>query len=545
MGSKKYFSLLFLVVTSFKNIYSNNIQVTNGLISEDNTSQGYAIIQFDLNWENSWRVESSPNNWDAAWVFVKFRIVGGEWTHALLDNTGHSSGSGTPSTLEVGLLNDKMPFQQITNPGIGVFIYRSENGIGEFSSNAVKLRWNYNTNGITEITNIEFKIFAIEMVLVPGGNFYLGDAVSTNSFRRVDSNIPFLVSSIGSSITVISENEFDDSQLENSGIWLDGDDGVSRSSATPNDLNSDYPTGYRGFYCMKYEITQGQYRDFLNTLTRIQQIMRVATDISGTNVLNRYIMSNSESVYYRNSLRCDAVLPESSPISFYCDLDNDGIGNENNDGEWIACNYLNWSDGTAYLDWSGLRPYTELEHEKACRGPIFPVANELAWGTPEFSLLPYGISDAGTSNEGISLNYNTTIGNVNYFYSFTVGPLRAGIFAGHPNNSGRISSGAGYSGVMELSGNLWEKCVTLGNFSGRCYSGLHGDGNLSIDGKANVDFWPLETELGYGFRGSSWADISSRLNVSDRSSGSQTDPGRNINYGFRGVRGVSPVSMGY
>lgn len=545
MGSKKYYSVLFLVLCSFKFVYSNNIQVNNGLISEDNTSQGYAIIQFNLSWENSWRVESSPNNWDAAWVFVKFRIVGEEWSHALLNIIGHSSGSGTPSTVEVGLLNDKLPYHQITNPGIGVFIHRSENGVGEFNSTAVQLRWNYNTNGITEIKNIEFKIFAIEMVLVPGGNFYLGDEVSTNSFRRVDSNIPFLVSSNGSSIKVNSENDFDDSQLETLGVWLDGDDGVSRSLASPIDLNPDYPTGYRGFYCMKYEITQGQYRDFLNTLTRIQQNLRIATDISGISVSNRYVMSNSSSVYYRNSLRCDAVLPESDPVLFYCDLDSDDIGNEANDGEWIACNYLNWSDGSAYLDWSGLRPLTELEYEKACRGPIYPVADECAWGTPGLPSLAYEISDAGTANEGIALNYNNLLGNLNYFYSFTVGPLRAGIFSGHANNSGRISSGAGYSGAMELSGNLWEKCVTLGNFSGRSYSGLHGDGKLSINGAADVPLWPLEAEFGYGFRGSSWADIASSSKVSDRVSASQTDPGRNINYGFRGVRGVSPLSIGF
>lgn len=34
----------------------------------------------------------------------------------------------------------------------------------------------------------------------------------------------------------------------------------------------------------------------------------------------------------------------------------------------------------AYLNWSGLRPMTELEYEKSCRGERAAFANEMAWG---------------------------------------------------------------------------------------------------------------------------------------------------------------------
>ena len=45
----------------------------------------------------------------------------------------------------------------------------------------------------------------------------------------------------------------------------------------------------------------------------------------------------------------------------------DSIFNSPNDGLYIPL-HISWSDMSAYLDWSGLRPMTELEYEKACRG---------------------------------------------------------------------------------------------------------------------------------------------------------------------------------
>ncbi len=50
-----------------------------------------------------------------------------------------------------------------------------------------------------------------------------------------------------------------------------------------------------------------------------------------------------------------------------------------------ACNRVLWHDGATYADWAGLRPMTELECEKACRGPVYPVTGEYAWGNTTFS----------------------------------------------------------------------------------------------------------------------------------------------------------------
>jgi len=76
-------------------LHANNIAVSNVSTSGQNTTAGtnnsanYALVEFDVSWDNSWRTSSGPSNWEAAWVFVKFRLGTGPWQHASLNNTGH------------------------------------------------------------------------------------------------------------------------------------------------------------------------------------------------------------------------------------------------------------------------------------------------------------------------------------------------------------------------------------------------------------------------------------------------------------------------
>jgi len=123
-----------------------------------------------------------------------------------------------------------------------------------------------------------------------------------------------------------------------------------------------------------------------------------------------------------------------------------------------------------------------------------------------------------------------------------------GIFAA--GASDRESAGAGYYGVMELSGNVWERVVTVGNATGRLFDGEHGDGVLSsaggYEGNADVASWPgmdatasrgVTGAAGSGFRGGSWSDsIVGRLSVSDRNDAANTDASAYNNAGGRGVR---------
>ena len=134
-------------------ISANNITVSNTKLTGQNTTDGYTLVQFDLSWENSWRTSSAPNNWDAAWVFVKYRITaanGGDnlWKHATLNSTGHSGGSGTGTTITPA------------PDGTGAFIYRSADGSGTFSLTGAQLRWNYGANNVTDNATIDIKVFA-------------------------------------------------------------------------------------------------------------------------------------------------------------------------------------------------------------------------------------------------------------------------------------------------------------------------------------------------------------------------------------------------
>ncbi len=171
---------------------------------------------------------------------------------------------------------------------------------------------------------------------------------------------------------------------------------------------------------------------------------------------------------------------------------------------------------------------TELEFEKACRGvDIAPVPDEFAWGTASYraaaseEIFPPNQDEDGTEailDGSVNLNRNTLgwtsgDGRLGGMAQGQRGPLRAGIFA--ENSTSRVTSGAGYYGNMELSGNLAEPAVTVGKAAGRQFLGTHGDGELSMAGgfegnATNVD-WPgidaqdsrrgVTGTVGIGYRG--------------------------------------------
>lgn len=273
---------------------------------------------------------------------------------------------------------------------------------------------------------------------------------------------------------------------------------------TSQTLPATFPKGFDAFYCMKYEITQEQYKNFLNTLTRDQQ--KALVHASGTNASYYALTGTPEMTDSRLGIRCPAEVGE-GPITFGCDFNGNGIFNEEGDGQDMTCNPP--SEGTrAYLDWAGLRPMTEFEFEKACRGPKYPVMNEYAWGTNTGTRLT-GFS--GLDGSGTELP-TPVAANINYYNFATYYISRAGIFA--TTNSDRIKAGAGYYGVMELSGSLGERVVTVSSSYGRGFTGVHGDGVLAANGQANVPNWPLTTAdgRGWGIRGG----IEHSTQVSDR-----------------------------
>ncbi len=194
----------------------------------------------------------------------------------------------------------------------------------------------------------------------------------------------------------------------------------------------------------------------------------------------------------------------------------------------------------AYLDWSGLRPMTELEYEKACRGPILPKPGEFAWGNASITALDnYALINTGQPNESIN-NLPQNIGNAIYSNSNGAinGPVRNGIFASSATNKTRQETGGSYYGVMELTGNLYERCITVGTVQGRNFTGFHGNGIISptTANGTTLNYPNNVTGNGYGFKGGSFINGFEYIRVSDRFDGASAIPDGNNRIGIRAVR---------
>jgi len=467
--------------------YANNITVSN-ISLENLNSPNWVQVEFDLSWENSWRLSAGPSNWDAAWVFIKYRVNSGEWEHAQLSQSNAVEASG--STIVV------------SSDGVGAFIYRNADGSGNVNFQDLRLRWDYGAIDPNDI--IDVQVFAIEMVNVPQGAFSVGGTSGdeVNKFYSgglATTSIPF---------EITSENTITVSDTPNNLYYSSTSSGAGdQSGPIPND----FPKGFDTFYVMKYEVSQSQWVDFFNTLTDTQKASNDVTGISG---------KNSDAEVARNG------------ISW-----SDGSTNASTTFPDVALNYVATKMTSAYLDWAGLRHMTELEFEKACRGPIAPKQGEFAWGSASIAIQDYTLINDGQANELVS-NPQQNTGNT--IYSETngtiSGPIRVGIFAASAITKNREETGGSYYGIMELSGNLYERVITIGLPEGRNFSGLEGDGLLATSGEANETNWPLDNGSGLGYKGASWFNGSAFLRVSDRFDAATVISSGNNRLGFRGAR---------
>ena len=468
--------ILALNLLLLQTAFANQVVVNNVTLTGQNIANRTTLVQFDISWRNSWLVSVGPSNWDAAWVFVKYSVSGGPWMHATLATSGHTAPSG--STIDT------------PSDGKGVFIYRSSDGTGSVEFTGVQLKWEYGADNVADNAIVDVKVFAIEMVLVPTAEFAAGSGgTGDGHFFEGGGNNPFQITSEGAITVGNSSGQL----FYNSPGSLYGDQTGPIPAAFPN--------GYSAFYCMKYEISQEQYADFLNCLTSTQ----AATRNPGQSTF-RYSITGSHPNF-----------SSSKPF--------------------VACNFLSWIDGCAYADWAGLRPMTELEFEKACRGNQPPAADEFAWGNTNITAAN-GISNDGAANEVPSnAGANCVFGN-----SGTGGAMRVGCFA--TSTSTREQAGASFYGILELSGNLWERPVSIGNFAGRNFTGTLGDGSLSTNGNATNSDWPgfaageVTGASGSGLRGGDWINVVTAARVSDRHSAAFTLTTRSGILGFRCVRPV-------
>lgn len=529
----RHLLLLFSFLLSLQFVNANNVTIGDIIYDAPFVPGDPGYINFTLSWDNSWRVDNTnypQDNMDGVLVFFKYRTDGGEWQNLTL---------GAPSIVPLFGLP---PNFEYSNYGNAKIFYPSAFGIGSiiglFKFSIFELPY-----------DVEIRGFAIEMVQIPDFNSTFGDGngvlESTNAFHFGDNTF----SNPGQFINV-DVNAFDDAEIEAPNTF--------RIFNGLNELainNSNFPT-FNAIWCMKYEISQGAYRDFLNTLNATQQTTRTAnlpTSPIGTGAL-------TTSGNNRNFIEIKYPSVDGFPAEYGCDASGNNVYDEANDGEFVACNYLSWPDIAAWLDWAGLAPMTEIHFERICKNNYFnpPIAGEYAWENKLIHSSILTLSNPYTQSELVS-NSSGTLGNAIFALSGLDGPVRNGIFS-TATTINRKQSGAGYYGVMDMSGNLSEACVTVGNVAGRSYNKLglpglsRGDGILSPNGNALVSYWPgnvasttletiatadVTTGAGTINRGGSWNSPKEQLSIADRSGGEVSA----TRLATQGGRGVIVVSM--
>jgi len=520
----------------------------------------YSYVTFDLSWSFSWRAkwvepaatsatgkDMEVESWDAAWVFVKFlperdsreSIERNHWQHAALDP------DATHHVMPAGATNSVRLFDG-GNRGMGVFIYRDAIGHGANSFKGVKLRW---LHGKVDPAKAGLRVYPISMVYVPEGPFNVGSgadsgftkfpdgptvpiangdymsAMNVEVGSRTDGSwrggpvVPFLVDAewngpvaegtrgrrvgakAGQLWSVLTFNEY----------WVD-----RPSVGSTGALNDDYPTGYEAFYCMKYDLTQGQYVDFVNSLPpdvaagrafvsdevgcdyplgsedvtikvdlgpqympmMVREkagltitVSTLADERRGQGVLNPKVLEAGMGVALEG--------PDSDPLmdDLLGDMDRkEAVAKQKKIATvppvysarlpFRSCSGISRQDLYAYAVWSGMRPMTELEIGKAGRGPRNPVPIENNTGTN------YGMA-ADSLKDLVDVGLPTeryARGNHAGGYGSPLTVFRVGCFA--TPTSDQLAAGASYWGILELGARV----ISVLN---RDYRGTHGDGTTS------------------------------------------------------------------
>ena len=513
------------------------LQISGVHLSGQNLSTGTCRIIYNLSWANSWRMstETGLPGHDAVWVFARFRVFGGQWQPCHLELTGHSAGIGTPLQWLAGTVTPHSTHHPVSNPVVGLMIGRGQSGNGTVSAVELALHWNYRLQGLSDTEVVEVAVYGTEMVYVPAGPFWLGSGgdEAGRFYHMSDSLEQRLPVAVGSDSLIVRT-------ASTSGYASGGSSGSSGASGFPSgtgptsaaagalgsprglcrsiesaaysggvQLPADFPVGYRAFYIMKYELSQSQYRDFLNSLPYSEQHAR--TDGSPDRAAGTPVLGSG----HRQTIRIRLPgRPGLSGAIFGCDANQNGVYDEASDGSGTACNSLNWADLSAYLDWAGLRPITEGEFEKACRGPQFPHPGEFPWGSagavPADTLM-----SAFTDSESAIEAANCIVGS----QAFVAGPARVGAVG--DTLAPRSSTGRSWYGVADLGGNVREWVVEMGNPGSLSMRSIHGDGYLGNRAVHDVPGWPDPyTAAGMLLRGGSWADpaYSARVSAVDTSS---------------------------
>ena len=323
---------------------SDNLRIEN--VTAAPRDDATATVKFDISWENSWRHRSFH---DAAWVFFKVRVGNkSPWQPIRLvaDKVVNPSGygqaqGGTPLDFVVPAGDDGF---------VGMFVRRAGEGKGPVAAQGITAVWELAANkGFPkDLKGASIRAFGIEMVYVAEGPFYLGSGgKELNRFHRYVDNSQV---NLETPAYLVKDGGAIPTGRQPGKLWATG-----IAPEDNSEIPSSFPNGYAAFYCMKFpHITNAQYAGFLNTLTEPEAKGR----------------------YYPGFLG-NAIQRSGDPPKYtYTASAPDG-----------RCSWLSWADGAAYAAWAGLRPMTEMEYEKAIRGPQEP--------DPRYDATPsyWGVSD--------------------------------------------------------------------------------------------------------------------------------------------------------
>jgi formylglycine-generating enzyme required for sulfatase activity len=432
------FYMLFISTLITVSLNASDIVINNIKWISNNQKP---VVQVDISWKNAW---SNNRNHDAAWVFVKYQSPQYRTAtarHAKVSQNGHR-------VLYNHIKNSALLNFEVPDDKTGVFLFPSSAYRGNIHATIeIALDNEIYKDPDFHANERLLSVYAIETVKIPSGAFFAGDPLQDTAWLKTNHSF-FMSDGSGKSAGAYKISN------ENTPVTVGNQQGNLHYFTSEQRYQGDvkgvipatFPKGVNAFYIMKYEITQGQYASFLNAVSI------VATQ-------NRANFGARNYYTFRGTIRFE---------------NNRYISGSPN----RPCNFISWDDEMAFADWACLRPMTELEFEKACRGNRNPIHAEYPWNTTSYDSLQR------TTNETGELVF---LGNIK---------------EENMTDENRHLYGASFYWVFDLAGSLWERCITIGDSTGRAFKGTHGDGNLRFGYATNED-WPKgNTETsGFGFRG--------------------------------------------
>jgi len=421
-------------------VSANNVAVANVVLQNIDTDANTVQVKFDLSQSNAF----GDLTWDGQafsdyiWITIKYG------TNAFdLPTVGYKH-----ATLASG--GTIMP----SSDNKGAFVKSST------ATTNMTLVWNYGADSVSDSAIVTVKVLALEMVQIPAGQF----TYDAGGIGGTGSN--------------------------NYGGTTQTD--VTSVSDLPTGAVANWPNGYSAFYLAKYEVSQGQYADFLNMLGASNGLIFFANQNGNFGNTVTYTAGNAYGSRYAAS-----------------------VPNRGN-------NYMSTADSWGYGAWLAMRPMTEMEFEKAGRGTDIGAtnANIYPWGNAD----PIGAGSYSYNDGSGAVTYNK------YYANFSGGPGRP-IDVGHYLRADvtrtNAQTGASPYGVADLAGNSWEWEINCAATT----LPLNGVGTLTVPAS-----WPATNSSNKGIRGGNWNYDATFLRVSARGSASYSSTGRSYIIGFRPAR---------